>query len=138
MDYNIPEVSVDALLTFRKLTPDLIKEVVKRSMERKDEVFHHGDKQLEILTYGIDMTTKMLDNAMAIHEPALLDEQLKWAIVRLPIDGVKPEHIYNRFQIYIDVVDELMPVNYAKEVNNFVSWMLKRQKELMDEAGKNE
>ncbi len=137
MDYNIPEVSIDALNCFRKLSSDIINEVVERLIHVEKDVSHHGDKKYEILTSGINMTTQMLDNAMAIHEPALLDEQLKWAIVRLPNDGVRPEHIYNMFKIYIDVVNNLLPENFADEVNNFVKWMLKRQKELMDEAVKN-
>ena len=68
MDYNIPEVSADALISFRKSAPEIIREVVERSMQKKDEVFQHGDETLEILTSGIDMTTRMLDNAMAINE----------------------------------------------------------------------
>ena len=132
MNHNIPEVSKKALDSFRKFSPDIIKKVVDLSMLRKDEISQHGDKAYQILTAGIDMTTKMLDNAMSVHEPELLAEQLKWAKVRLPVDNVKPEHIYSRFKIYIDVINQILPADYASEVNNFVNWMLVRQKEIMD------
>ncbi len=101
-------------------------------MEKSEDISQHGDKAYDILCYGINMTTKILDTAMSVHEPSILDDQLKWANDRLPIDGVKPEHIYDRIRIYISVINELLPTVYAVQITNFLEWMLIRQKELME------
>lgn len=129
----LPSVSSEAMRAFKASRQAIIDEVVERSMARKDEVAHHGAQARVTLVAGLTFTTDMLETAMGFGEPELLDNQLRWAIDRLPHDGVMPEHVLNRFKIYAQVVTEMLPQSHADEINAFLSWMIERQEQLMEE-----
>ena len=124
-------VSAQALASFRHNEQAIIARVAARSLERKNEVVQHGRKAEHLITSGIQFTTRMLDTAMALDEVALLEDQLAWALQRLPHDGVRPEHILNRLRIYAEVVEELLPSDHARQIAPFVDWMIARLNELL-------
>ena len=64
---------------------------------------------------------------------SLLEDQLTWAMERLPHDGVVPAHILNRLRIYREVVGETLPERHANEIEPYLTWMIARQKELLEE-----
>ena len=74
--------------------------------------------------------TKMLEAALLTGEIPLLEDVLTWAKDRLPHDGVTPEHVYHRFQIYREVIVDLLPDEFASEVIPYLDWMMTRQREL--------
>ncbi len=126
-----PSVSPDALSAFRDAREAIIREVVARSLAREEEVVHHGDEAERLIASGIEFTTRMLDAAMAVGEVSLLEDQLVWAMDRLPHEQVSPDHVLHRFQIYAEAVRELLPGEYAAQVNRFLEWMIVRQQELV-------
>lgn len=127
----IGPVSAAALAAFRKEKQAIIQEAAARSLARRDEVAHHGDEAERLITSGLEFTTRMVDAAMKMGEVALLDDQLTWAMDRLPHDGVSPEHVLKRFRIYRQVVEEHLPAAHAAEVVRFLEWMIARQQELL-------
>lgn len=130
---EITPISPEALTSFQKNRDTLIKETVKRSLKRQNEVLQHGGKASELLTTGLEFTTKMLEAAMSMGEVALLEDELKWAQDRLPHDGVQMEHVFNRFKIYREVINETLPSGYANEINTFIDWMISYQHDLMEQ-----
>ncbi|NYB52314.1 MAG: hypothetical protein HVN35_07150 [Methanobacteriaceae archaeon] len=130
---NLPPVSAEALEAFQAASDDIIKETVKRSLEREDEVIHHGDDAGELITSGITFTTQMLEAAMSMGEIPLLEDELQWAKDRLPHDGVELEHVKVRLQIYRNVVSEKIPAEHSQEINQFIDWMINRQEEIISQ-----
>ncbi|AUB59743.1 MAG: hypothetical protein KO318_03290 [Methanobacterium sp.] len=129
---ELPPISPEALSSFQENSASLIKETVSRSLKRDHEVVHHGEKAPELLTTGLEFTTKMLEAAMSMGEVALLEDELKWAKERLPHDGVKMEHVLHRFKIYRDVVQEILPSEYATEITAFMDWMINYQQAMIE------
>lgn len=125
-------ISKDALNAFISAGPYIIKETVKRSMERKDEVNQHGEDAEQILTTGMEFTTRMLETAMSLGEISILEDELSWARDRLPHDNVALEHILERFQIYQEVLNEQIEPEYCQEINPFLDWMITRQKQIIN------
>lgn len=128
---ELPPISPEALESFQENRDTLIKETVSRSLKRDYEVEHHGEKAPQLLTTGLEFTTKMMGAAMSMGEVVLLEDELKWAQDRLPHDGVQMEHVLNRFKIYRDVVNETLPSEYANEITTFIDWMINYQQALM-------
>jgi hypothetical protein len=128
---ELPPISPEALESFQDNRDIIIKETVSRSLKRDHEVEHHGENAPQLLTTGLEFTTKMLEAAMSMGEVALLEDELKWAQDRLPHDGVQMEHVLIRFKIYRDVVTETLPSGYAKEITTFIDWMINYQQALM-------
>jgi ferric-dicitrate binding protein FerR (iron transport regulator) len=124
-------VSDEALASFRAASAEIIKETVSRSMARQDEVTQHGAQAQQLLTAGLEFTTRMLDAAMATGEIPMLEDELSWARDRLPHDGVAPEHVLSRLTIYRDVVSTLLPAHLAGEVTGYIDWMIARQRQLL-------
>lgn len=130
---RIRPVSTQTLKEFENKKVEIINEVVNQSMRYDDEISHHGDNAHRLITSGVKFTTKMLEAAMATGEISLLEDQLTWAMDRLPYDGVKPEHILHRFIIYKEVIKDRVPKCHADEINQFITWMIKRQEEFINQ-----
>ena len=127
-------VSDAALAAFRKEKKTIIQEVTTRSLRQRDEVAHHGEKAEQLIRSGIEFTTRMLEAAMVMGEVALLEDQLAWAMERLPHDGVSPEYVLNRFCTYREVVEEHLPAAHSSEIIRFLEWMITRQRELLQKG----
>jgi hypothetical protein len=84
-----------------------------------------------LLTVGLDFTTQALEVAMSLHDLEILEYQLEWGNGRLPHDHVLPAHLLNRFEILAHVIETTLQEPYAQAVNQFVWWMVARQRELM-------
>lgn len=92
-------------------------------MTRTDEVAHHGPDAERILTSGMDFTLKMLETAMAFGEVSILEDEMAWALDRLPHDGVTPRQIASRLKTLNGVINDLMPQDYASQINPYIEWM---------------
>lgn len=131
MSNTFNAISKDALNAFISASPYIIKETVNRSMERKSEVLQYGEDAEQILTTGLEFTTRMLETAMALGEISILEDELSWARDRLPHDNVELEHILQRFKIYREVLNEQIEPEHCQEINPFLDWMIIRQKEII-------
>ncbi len=129
---ELPPISPEALSSFQENSTTLIKETVSRSLKHYHEVEHHGENAPQILTTGLEFTTKMLEAAMSMGEVSLLEDELKWAKDRLPHDGVKMEQVLHRFKIYRDVIQETLPSEYATEITAFMDWMINYQQAMIE------
>jgi hypothetical protein len=134
-DDRIAPISKEALAAFREEKSAITQEVAARSLSREDEVAHHGEEAGRLVTSGIEFTTRMLEAAMTVGEITLLDDQLTWAMERLPHDGVSPQYVLNRFRIYRQVVEDVLPKPHASEITPFLDWMIARQRELIGQEG---
>lgn len=136
MDETIFEVKIEPeeLNMFREMKEEIIALAVARSLLREEEIQHHGEDARQIITEGFVYTFKMLDAAMAVEEIAIIEEQLSWALKRLPHDNVNPVFILNRFKLFYDVVDELMPAEKSTGIKHYIRWMIARMQELLSDT----
>lgn len=130
---NLPPVNQSAMSAFKINRPMIIQEVVSRSMQRTEDTTQHGDQAEELITSGLEFTTRMLENTMPTGQTALLEDQLTWALDRLPHDRVAPEHLLSRFEIYTQVVAELMETEDAQQINRYLEWMINRLEAMLQE-----
>ena len=79
----------------------------------------------------MEFTALMLEPAMVYGEASLLEDQLRWAVQRLPHDRVNPELIVDRLRIFRDVTAELLPQGAAEQVDRYLLWMIDRLQELI-------
>ena len=128
-------VSQEAIGAFRSETFRILEQTVSRSLARKEQVVQHGAEAPRLITSGIEFTVRMLDAAIAAGESALLEDELQWALDRLPHDGVSLEHMLSRFALLREVVKERLPVAPAAEVGAAIEWMERRLREIA--AGRN-
>ncbi|QUH22291.1 hypothetical protein HYG87_00175 [Methanobacterium alkalithermotolerans] len=131
---EFPPVSPEALKSFKEHSPDIIKNTVNISMKRSDEVDQHGDQARELLTIGMEFTTRMLESAMSLGEVSILEYQLNWACDRLPHDGVALKHILIRLEIYREQIIEALTEEYASEITLYLDWMITWQKDYIKKS----
>lgn len=123
-------VSTAALEAFRGLSARIISETTARALAKSEDVAQHGADAPRLIASGIQFTVRMLDAAMASGEDALLEDELHWALDRLPNDGVSAEQILSRFAMMREVVNGCIPPGPAAEVVAAVRWMERRLREL--------
>jgi len=131
---NTPEpgrVSPETLAVFGAQRTAIIRAVIARAMEGDDGANQYGSQTEQFLTVGLDFTTQALEVTMQLHNLEMLDIQLRWANERLPHDGVQPDHLLKRYEILAQVVETALPAPHAQAVNQFVQWMIARQRELI-------
>jgi hypothetical protein len=129
---TLPPVDHDALSAFKSARQSINEQVVQRALQRPKETAQHGDQAAEMISSGIEFTTRMLENTMPTGQTALLEDQLAWALDRLPHDGVAPEHVLSRFTIYAGVVAELLETKDAQQINRYLEWMINRLEVMID------
>jgi MerR family transcriptional regulator, light-induced transcriptional regulator len=132
---DFPLVSKDALAGFREASARIVASTVDRSLARTDEIAGHGSDARRLITAGIEFTVRMLDAALASGEGALMEDELSWALDRLPHDGVAPEHILGRFQVLREVISAELSRPQAEQIVRAVDWMSQRLRELGAEKG---
>jgi hypothetical protein len=121
----------EAVAAFHAQRIAIVQKVVALAMERQDEVAQHGDQAEQILTVGLDYTMQALEVAMSLHDLEMLEYQLQWSNERLPHDHVLPTHLLSRFEILAHVIETTLQGPQAQAVNQFVGWMIARQRELI-------
>lgn len=131
---EFPPVSSEALKSFKEYSPQIIRNTVNISLKRTDEVAQHGDQARELLSTGMEFTTRMLESAMLMGEISILEDQLSWACDRLPHDGVALEHILIRLDIYREQIRDVLPEEYASEIIPYLDWMIEWQKEFLNKS----
>ncbi len=131
---ELAPVPAAALQAFKAKSDEIIRAVVAQSMEHTDQVAAHGDQAERLLVAGMRYTTLGLQTAIFLRNTTLLDLQLTWAADRLRHDGVLPEHILTSLEIYAEVVERLLPAEQAQAINQYVRWMIDRQRELVRPA----
>ncbi|GAB6056418.1 hypothetical protein JCM15415_17340 [Methanobacterium movens] len=131
---DFPPVSPEALKSFKENSPRIIKKTVDISMERSKEVEHHGKKARELLSTGMEFTTRMLESAMLVGEISILEDQLNWACVRLPHDGVTLENILLMLELYQKEIKKTLKNEHNSQIIPYVDWMITWQKEYIKKA----
>jgi hypothetical protein len=132
---QIKKVPPDALAAYRAHRGTIVQTTVALAMHHHDEVTQHGEQAEHLLTAGLDYTTQALEVAMALHDLDMLEYQLQWGNERLPHDGVQPRHLLRRYEILARVIETTLGEPHAQAVNQFVGWMIARQRELTDAQG---
>jgi len=133
---ELKPISPQALAAFKKHRLNIIQMVVTRSMKNMDEVPQHGDKTEELLTTGLDFTTQALEVSMQLGNIDIFEIQLQWALDRLPHVGVQPQHLLSLFKILAEVIQSILPAQVTREVYPFVTWLINRENELIQERVK--
>jgi hypothetical protein len=121
---ELPAISRGALAAFRSASPHLIKETVAQSLLNTADVVQHADQAENLITAGLEFTTRMLDSAMSVGVPALLEDELLWAKDRLPHDGVSMHQVNSRLKIYRGIILNKLSPRDAAEVVVYLDWMI--------------
>ncbi|WP_298819764.1 cobalamin B12-binding domain-containing protein [Chloroflexus sp.] len=98
-----------------------------------DLALQHSPEERDpnIVTAGYEFVTRMLEAALAVERPELLDEQILWGNERQPRDGVLPEQILRRLEIYDSVIRQLLPAEIATIVGAYTNRMVALQRSLL-------
>jgi len=131
--FSVRQVSQSALTEYRKLLSQIIEEVVE-SVYQDSTRARDGRAQIDLLPAGFEFTLKMLDGAASVGDLALLEDQLQWAVQRLPHQGILPEHLYKRFQLLETIMEEVLSEGTWSEFHPYIQWMIARQGQLVDEV----
>jgi len=116
-------ISKDTLMSLKEHEATIIEKAVEASMRRTDEVAHHGEEAVSLISSGMQFTLKMVETAMSFGDLAILDDEIRWALDRLPHDGVLPEHIVSRFEILKRVIRDVLLPEQAAQIVPYFEWM---------------
>jgi hypothetical protein len=120
------EISKEAILEFNEKKDQIVKKVVERIITLDNIPQEEIQKYKIKITAGILFVFEQLTPAMMFSDQALLEDQMDWAMVRLPYDGIDKEQVSRNFRIMIEVMLELMSEENAEQVSNYLKWMIAR------------
>ena len=128
-NHPVDKVSESALTEFRKQLGAVIERVVEKTLQ-VDQGKEDAPDHSKLLPAGFEFTLKMLDGAASVGDLTLLEDQLKWAIQRLPHDGVAPHQLQERFETLVVILEEMLSAETWTEFKPYLAWMIFRQREL--------
>jgi hypothetical protein len=118
-------------------------EVIKEFVEKKDEIMKQtlaswikngemrGAQTIEIsekYQAGLVFTLDMLTTAIALDDPNLLEDQIKWANIRLPHDGVSRTDMIENLLILKEVVNKIISQDNQEPIVIYLDWMIEKFK----------
>lgn len=93
-----------------------------------------GEAEVAQIRAGFDMTTRMLEAALAVGMPEVLDAQVAWGHERQPHDGVTAGQVLARLTSYGAAVRELLPEPDGPIVGGYVDHLIACQRRVMGRA----
>lgn len=106
--------------------------VVATATERRAAVGDgHDEATRAQVRIGFDITTRMLEAALAVGLPEVLDGQVAWGAERQIHDGVTPGQVLARFTTYAAVVEELLSPPDGPIVTRYVEHLILCQRRVM-------
>lgn len=106
--------------------------LVAMATERRVAVGDGGSEAMVAqIRAGFDITTRMIEAALAVGVPEILDAQVVWGHERQIHDGVTPAQVLARFTSYASVVRELLPQPDGPLVASYVDHLIARQRQVM-------
>lgn len=127
---NLKPVSPEAVEAFKKEQQNIINDAVAVSMKFKEDVEHHGEQAEQLIGTGLMFTAKMLEAILPTGQTVLLDDQLKWAVERLPHDGVQTTQIIKRLNYFSEALSKRIPPRLSEEIIPYIDYMIKRMEEI--------
>lgn len=126
-----PSRSAEALPALRARHRQIIERATELALQHPTDTLTLGECAPEVIRAGYEFVTRMLEAALAAGRPELLDEQILWGNERQPHDGVLPEHMLHRFEIYDAVLQQLLPAEIAAIVREYTGRMIALQRSLI-------
>jgi hypothetical protein len=123
---DLPAISKEGLAAFRAAAPAIVRETAAQALSYTADVAQHGEQAASIITAGLEFTIRMLDSAMAVGATLLLEDELVWAKVRLPHDGVSMQQVAKRLKLMRQICLAKLPSSYGSEVVRYIDWMAER------------
>ena len=77
---------------------------------------------------GLVFTLDMLATAMMLNDPNLLEDQINWAVIRLPHDGISRTEMIENLLILRGEVKSIMSMVNQKPVVVYLDWMIEKFK----------
>lgn len=118
------KVSPEALQAFRTEHLAINDLFLQKLLSETNQADHLGDESVSILRAGAEFMTSSMEAVIAVNQPALLLHQLDWAKDRLPQDGIDLPQLKKNLMIYQQVIEELLPPTFAKEIANLIHMMV--------------
>lgn len=122
--------SNEALAALRTRRRQIIDRATELALQHHTANQALDEHTAAIITAGYEFVTRMLEAALAVERPELLDEQILWGNQRQPHDGVLPEQMLRRLEIYDAVIRLLLPADLATLVGEYTNRMVALQRSL--------
>lgn len=121
---RLQPVDPETLARFLVLEPELVKTTVEQALNTEEAVARHGNDALRLISSGLRFTTTTLAAAMQFGEETLLTDSIDWAMVRLPHDGVLPDHVCSRLSILESAVTAMMDAQHSDQIRPYIRFMI--------------
>ena len=127
---RLSNVSEESIEEFDRKIKAIIQDATGKSMAYQNEIVQHGEDAHRMIKMGFEFTAKMLRAAISTGEPAILDDQAKWAVSRLPHDKVSISNLIRRLNRMKRTIRQILSKNASKEIVPFVDYLIERIEEI--------
>jgi hypothetical protein len=125
------------------LNKPVSSEILEEFVERKDELIKHtianwvknseaGEAQTKELSEkyqaGLVFTLDMLTTAMELGDLDLLEDQIKWALIRLPHDGISHNDLIENLVLLKKEFEEFISQENLDPIVFYLDWMIEKIK----------
>ncbi len=124
---SLDPVSPESIELFNKLKQSIVDQAVDTAMKNSEDLPELGEDVRSRFAVGMDFVMRMLEAAMmTFGEPAILEDEVSWALDRLTHDGVLPNHLVLSLTTLKHVIDQNMEDKHAEQINAYIDRMIHR------------
>lgn len=131
---GLPRVSAEDLARFDAACPAAEDEVVARCLAEDapgDALAADGAHRIRV---GMRFVSRMVRASMGFAAGAILDDQLEWARVRLPVDGVAPGMVLRNLVRYREALARRLPDETSAAIAPWIDALVRRQRAIAEGA----
>jgi hypothetical protein len=127
---NVYQVSSQSIAEFRAKKEEIISKAVDKWIEVGDIEEPLLIETSKRYTTGMEFVVKNLSTAMELKDLNLLEDQIKWASVRLPHDGISHGQLIKNLVILHHVIHDCLSPDNAQQVGGYLNWMIENLKSI--------
>ena len=123
-------VSPRALAEFEAICPAVEEEVLRLCMASDDPQAIMGKDAEGMVRRGLGFVSGMLRSAFAFDADGVVDDELEWGRIRLPVYGVSPRMVLANLERYSSALEERLPKATFAELRPHLERMVSRQRRI--------
>lgn len=125
---NQAGVSAETLAAFDGAQSAVEDDVVSMCLAEDEPSARLGDDAEAQIRNGLGFVSRMLRSAMAFGAHGILEDEVEWGKVRLPVYGVSPQMVMKNFERYRAALKRRLPESAYAEIVPFMDGLMHLQR----------
>ena len=130
-------VSPETLKIVDAVTASIEEDVLRGCLSADNPERQMGPEAKALIKNGLGFVSKMLHAMMAFGAGNIVEDQLEWARIHLPVYGISMTMVLNNLERYAVALEKKLPPIVYGEIQPYLESLIHRQRTILGETNGN-